>query len=100
MANNSILISNTTLYCLTDSINSPEESWSYDDVSGNRNAISGTNDASTGVSTLSVTTNAPGYYSCEVSLQGGMSKIYTVEMKDVSQYTGTCFFGLLETRND
>ena len=62
--------------------------WSYEDVFGNINALSGTTDASTRISTLSVTTDVPGYYSCEFSLDGGMNKIYTVEMMDVSKLTG------------
>ena len=62
--------------------------WSYEDVSGNITNLSGTTDASTGISTLSVTTDVPGYYTCDVSLEEGMEKTYTVEMMDVSQYTG------------
>ena len=82
----SILISNTILYCLTDNTSTPQVVWSYEDVFGNNIVLSGTTDASTGISTLSITTNVPGYYSCEVSLEGGMSMTYTVEMMDVSQY--------------
>ena len=89
LSDNSILISNTTLYCITDSSNTPEVEWSYEDVSGNRTDLSAMTDASTGVSALSVTTDVPGYYSCKVSLEGGMNKTYTVEMMDISQYTGT-----------
>ena len=88
LSDNSILISNTTLYCITDSSNTPEVEWSYKDVSGNSNDLSAMTDASTGVSILSVTTDVPGYYSCKVSL-GGTNKTYTVEMMDISQYTGT-----------
>ena len=89
LSDNSILISNTTLYCITDSSNRPEVEWSYEDVSGNRTDLSATTDASTGVSSMSVTTDVPGYYSCKVPLQGGTIKTYTVEMMDISQYTGT-----------
>ena len=88
LSDNSILISNTTLYCITDSSNTPEVEWSYEDVSDNRTDLSAMTDASTGVSSLSVTTDVPGYYSCKVSLKGGMNKTYTVEMMDISQYTG------------
>ena len=88
LSEDSILISNATLYCLTSSRNATEVLWNYEDASGNREVLSGTTDASTGISTLSVTTDAPGYYSCEVSLEGGMNKAYTVEMMDISQYTG------------
>ena len=88
LSEDSILISNATLYCLTSSRNATEVLWSYEDASGNREVLSGTTDASTGISTLSVNTHTPGYYSCEVSLEGGMNKAYTVEMMDISQYTG------------
>ena len=89
LSDNSILTSNTTLYCITDSSNTPEVEWRYEDVFGNRTDLSATTDVSTGVSTLSVTTDVPGYYSCKVFLEGGMNKTYTVEMMDISQYTGT-----------
>ena len=88
LSDNSILISNTTLYCITDSSSTPEVEWSYEDVSGTRTDLSAMTDASTGVSSLSVTTDVPGYYSCKVSLEGWMNKTYTVEMMDISQYTG------------
>ena len=95
LSDNSILTSNTTLYCITDSINTPEVEWSYEDVSGNRTDLSATTDASTGVSTLFVTTDVPGYYSCKVSLEGGTNRAYTVEMMDISQYTGiSCYLYL------
>ena len=88
LSDNSILISNTTLYCITDSSITPEVEWSYEDVSGNRTELSAMTDASTGVSSLSVTTDVPGYYSCRVSLEGGTIRTDTVEMMDISQYTG------------
>ena len=88
LSDNSILISNTTLYWITDSSNTPEVEWSYEDVSGNRTDLSATSNASTGASSMYVTTDVPGYYSCKVSLEGGMNKTYTVEMMDISQYTG------------
>ena len=92
LSDNSILISNTTLYCITDSRNTPEVEWSYEDVFGNITDLSATTDASTGVSTLSVTTDVPGYYSCKVSLEGGTNRTYTVEMRDISQYTGMSWY--------
>ena len=88
LSDNSILISNTTLYCITDSNNTPEVGWSYEDISGNRTDLSATTDPSTGVSTLSVTTDVPGYYSCKVFLEGGTNRTYTVETMDISQYRG------------
>ena len=63
--------------------------WNYEDVSGIRTDLSAMTDASTGVSTLYVTTDVPGYYSCKVFLEGGTNRTYTVEMMDISQYTGT-----------
>ena len=92
LSDNSILISNTTLYCITDSSNTSEVEWSYEDVSGNSTDLSATTVVSTGVSTLSVTTDVPGYYSCKVFLEGGTNRNYTVEMMDISQYTGiSCY---------
>ena len=88
LSKDSILTSDTTLYCLTDSINGTVVVWSYEDASGIRNVLSGTTDASTGISTLSVSTDVPGYYSCDVSKEGGVKMIYTVEILDVSLYTG------------
>ena len=84
----SILIYNTILYCLTDNRNASGVVWSYEDVSGNLSVLSGTTEASTGISTLSVTTDVPGYYSCEVSLEGGMKRTYTIEIIDISLYKG------------
>ena len=72
--------------------------WSYEDASGNRNVLSGTTDASTGISTLSVSTDVPGYYSCDVSKEGGMKMIYTVEILDLSLYTGNIITRILFVR--
>ena len=88
LSEDSILIFNTILYCLTDNRNASGVVWSYEDVSGNLSVLSGSIDTSTGISTLSVTTDIPGYYSCEVSLEGGMKRTYAIEMIDISLYTG------------
>ena len=92
----SILISNTIIYCLSLSRNTPQVVWSYEDESGNSNVLYVTTDTSTGISTLSITTDVPGYYSCEVSIERGTKRTYTVEMMDVSQYTCKyCYYNIL-----
>ena len=72
--------------------------WSYEDASGNRSVLSGATDAGTGISTLSVSTDVPGYYSCDVSKEGGMKMIYTVEMLDLSQYTGNILTRIIRVK--
>ena len=92
LSEDSILLSNTDLYCITNNRIITDLVWSYEDVSGNSIVLSGSIDTSTGISTLSVSTDVPGYYSCEVSLEGGMKRTYTIEMKDLSMYTGALEF--------
>ena len=72
--------------------------WSYEDASGNRSVLSGTTDAGTGISTVSVSTDIPGYYSCNVSKEGGMKMIYTVEMLDLSLYTGNILTRIIRVK--
>ena len=62
--------------------------WSYVDLDGNRSVLSSSTDVTTGVSVLTVTTDNPGYYSCEVTQQG-VSKIYGILLNDPSLLTGT-----------
>ena len=45
--------------------------WSYVDLAGTSTDLTSTTDASTGVSTIQVSTTQPGYYSCEVTENGG-----------------------------
>ncbi|KAI6661354.1 hypothetical protein LOD99_10021 [Oopsacas minuta] len=103
LSDNAILITDTTLYCVTENMNTPEVMWSYVDLSGIRTDLTATTDASTGVSTIQVVTTQPGSYSCEVTEDGGTSRMYTAIMTDTNEYTvpttgcdaisneGTCF---------
>ena len=79
---NTVLTSDTTLYCVTENENTPEVMWSYVDLDGTSTDLTSTTDASTGVSTIQVSTTQPGYYSCEVTENGGSSRTYTAVMTD------------------
>ena len=62
-------------------MNSPQVEWSYVDPSGNRTYLISTTDTSTGVSIIQVYTTQPGYYTCEVTQNGGMNTVtYTAVM--------------------
>ena len=61
--------------------------WSYVDLDGNRSVLSSSTNVTTGVSVLTVTTDNPGYYSCEVTQQGGISRI--IGLHDPSPLAGT-----------
>ena len=78
----SYLTTNATLYCITENKNTPQVTWTFEDTNGVSTILSATTDAITGVSTLSVTNDKAGYYKCEVSQNGGNTRIYTVEMLD------------------
>ena len=87
LSNNTILFENTTLYCMTENRNTPQVSWSYI-LDGNRSVLSSTIDVTTGVSVLTVPADKPGYYSCEVTRDNGVSRIYSVRMLNSSDLTG------------
>ncbi|KAI6655606.1 hypothetical protein LOD99_2104 [Oopsacas minuta] len=101
LSENTILSTDTTLYCVTETENTPQVTWSYDNYIGSRSELPATTNAITGVSTLSVSSAEQGNYSCEVTENGGMSRTYTVEMKnsypvpptgcDAITNEGTCF---------
>ena len=74
---NAVLTSNTTLYCVTENKNTPQVMWSYVDLSGIKNTLTTTTDIIIGVSIIQVYTTQPGYYTCEVSQNGGMNTTYT-----------------------
>ena len=88
LADNVILRSNTTLYCVTEIENTTQVNWSYIDLTGVRSDINSTTDANTGISTLQVYTTQSGYYMCEVTEDGGMSRVYTVGVINTDLYTG------------
>ena len=86
------MTSNTTLYCVTENKDTPQVLWSYVDLSDVRTNLTTTTDASSGVSVIQVYTTQPGYYTCEVSQNGGMNTItYTAVMTDTDIYTGMSF---------
>ena len=91
LEDNTVLISDTTLYCVTENKNTPEVMWSYVDLAGTSTDLTSTTDASTGVSTIQVYTTQPGYYSCEVTENGGSSRTYTAVMTDTDPDTGLFF---------
>ena len=86
-------MSNTTLYCITENKNTPQVIWSYVDVDGIRTDLISTTNSSTGISTIQAYTTQPGYYSCEVSHNGGDSRIYTALV--IEPYLGTFIYALL-----
>ena len=84
-----ILITNTTLYCVAEDKTSPQVVWSYLNPSGTRSNLTATNNnVTTGISTLYVYSNNPGYYSCEVTTEEGTVVTHTVRMLDTTLYTG------------
>ena len=94
LEDNSVLTSNTTLYCVTENENTPEVMWSYVDLAGTSTDLTSTTDASTGVSTIQVSTTQPGYYSCEVTENGGVpsSKMYTAWILSPNIYPGSVMY--------
>ena len=68
--------------------NTPQVMWSYVDLAGTKTDLTSTTDASTGVSTIQVYTTQPGYYSCEVTENGGSNRTYTAVMTDTNPDTG------------
>ena len=90
LADNTVLTSNTTLYCVTENKDTPQVVWSYVDLSDVITNLTSTTDATTGVSIIQVYTTQPGYYTCEVSHNGGMNTTtYTAVMTDTNKYTGS-----------
>ena len=83
-----MLISNTTLFCVTKNKDTPQVKWSYVDLDGIRSDLTSTTDANTGVSNIQVFTTEPGYYTCEVTEDGGISRMYTVGILNTELYTG------------
>ena len=78
LGNNSFVNRDTILYCMTEK--GTQVTWSYEDIYGYTTVCPATTDATTGVSTLTVTNNQIGYYKCEVSQNGGDTRTYTTMM--------------------
>ena len=89
LEDNTILISNTTLYCVTENENTPQMKWSYVDLAGTRTDLASTTNASTGVSTIQIYTTQPGYYSCALTENGGIFRAYTVGILITDMYIGS-----------
>ena len=89
LEDNVILASDTNLYCITENKNTPQVKWSYIDLADTRSVLTATTDATTGVSILHVYSTQPGYYTCEVTENGGSSRTYTAAMTDDSNSTGS-----------
>ena len=62
--------------------------WSYLNLDGIKTGLTTTTDVSTGVSIIQVYTTQPGYYTCEVSQNGGNRRAYTVIMTDTHRDSG------------
>ena len=92
LPHNTVLTSDTTLYCVTENKNTPQVKWSYVDLAGIRTDLASTTNANTGVSTIQVYTTQPGYYSCEVTENGGSNRTYTTVMTDTNPDTGNPSF--------
>ena len=84
---NTVLISDTTLYCVTENKNTPQVMWTHVDLAGVRTDVTSTTDTSTGVSTIQVYTTQLGYYSCEVTENGGNTEIHTVGVLESNFYS-------------
>ncbi|KAI6657364.1 Secretory phospholipase A2 receptor [Oopsacas minuta] len=82
----SVLTTNTTLYCITEKIDIPEVIWNYEDLQGVRISLSADTDFFTGFSSLLVTTDKSGYYSCDVT-ENGINKTYTIAVMNPYVYT-------------
>ena len=78
LEDNAFLYKDTTLYCITEKNNFPQVTWTFEDIDGVFTTLYSTTNATTGVSTLSVTNDGAGYYRCEVSQNGGNNRTYTV----------------------
>ena len=89
LEDNTVLTSDNTLYCVTENENTPQVMWSYVDLAGTKTDLTSTTNASTGVSTIQVYTTQAGYYSCEVTENGGSDITYTAGILDATFYTGS-----------
>ena len=86
LPHDSVLISDTALYCVTENKNTVK--WSYVDLADTRTDLTSTTNSNTGVSIIQVYTTQPGYYSCKVTENGGSSRTYTAVMTDTNPDTG------------
>ena len=85
--NNHIISQDTNLYCITYN-NHP---WSKVDLAGVTTALNTTVNVTTRINSLQVTTETPGYYSCQVALEG-ITDTYNVGIFNFTDYTGKLEF--------
>ena len=85
LKDNSLLSTDATLYCITETKNTSQVTWTLQDTNGVSTSLSATTNATTGVSILTAT--KAGYYSCEVSQNGSNTRTYTVKMLDFNPGT-------------
>ena len=88
LEDNVILTSDTSLYYVSENNDTSQVKWSYIDLAGTRSVLIATTDATTGVSILHVYITQPGYYTCEVTENGGSSITFTVGLLNTDSYTG------------
>ena len=82
LTNNTILRKNTTLLCITEQFNLQEIQWKYESLNGVITDPPSTTDMRE-FSTINVTLDQPGIYSCSVSQDGGLvTKVYTAILED------------------
>ena len=90
LTNNTILTSDTILYCVTDSPSVRGVMWSYVDLAGIITNLTSTTNTATGLSTIQINSTNPGNYTCELSQNGGINTTtFTALMKDTNIYTGS-----------
>ena len=83
------LYENITVQCITENKDTQHVVWSYVDLDGSRSVLNSPTSLTTGVSTLSVSTDKPGYYSCQVTQQTGVSRTYGVRIRDFTSLQGS-----------
>ena len=70
LTNNTILRKNTTLLCITEQFNLQPVQWKYESLNGVSTDLPSTTDVR-GFSTINVTLDQPGIYSCNVTQDAG-----------------------------
>ena len=81
LTNNTILRNNTTLLCITEQFNLQPVQWKYESLNGVSTDLASTTDMR-GFSTINVTLDQPGIYSCNVSQDAGdITLVYTATLE-------------------
>ena len=82
---NTVLNQDTTLYCLGE--NNIPVNWSYVNLTGDTSTLNTSTNVITGFSVLSITTDSPGYYSCQISRSDGVTETRTTGLLITTNYT-------------